>query len=284
MSEPLAPMACQLVPRLATGPPPILVVPSISQIETWPLTVFCQRMSEFPSWLKSPVPTAFQLGPRLATGPPPILVVPSISQIETWPLTVFCHRMSDFPSWLKSPVPTAFQLGPGLTEPAGPPPIFVVPSISQIEACPFVFCHRMSEFPSWLKSPVPTAFQLGPRLATGPPPILVVPSISQIQVWPLPVFCHRMSEFPSWLKSPVPTAFQLGPGLTEPAGPPPIFVVPSISQIEAWPLTVFCHRMSEFPSWLKSPVPTAFQLGPGLMAPAGPPPIFVLPSISQIDA
>src|ERR1700734_67629 len=85
MSEPLAPMACQLVPRLATGPPPILVVPSISQIETWPLTVFCHRMSEFPSWLKSPVPTAFQLGPRLATGPPPLLVVPSISQIEACP-------------------------------------------------------------------------------------------------------------------------------------------------------------------------------------------------------
>ena len=27
---------------------------------------------------------------------------------------------------------------------------------------------------------------------------------------------------------------------------------------------VFCHRMSEWPSSLKSPVPIAFQLGPGL--------------------
>ena len=40
-------------------------------------------------------------------------------------------------------------------------------------------------------------------------------------------------------------------------------LLPSISQIAAWPL-VLCHRMSEWPSPLKSPVPIAFQLGPGL--------------------
>ena len=44
-------------------------------------------------------------------------------------------------------------------------------------------------------------------------------------------------------------------------------MVPFISQIAAWPL-VFCHRMSEWPSPLKSPVPIAFQLGPGLGPPA----------------
>ena len=43
---------------------------------------------------------------------------------------------------------------------------------------------------------------------------------------------------------------------------PLITLVPFISQIAAWP-SVFCHRMSECPSSLKSPVPIACQLGPG---------------------
>src|ERR1700729_4215262 len=146
------PIARQAGPGLRlTAPPPIRVVPSISQTETWPVLVFCQRMSASPSLLKSPVPTAFQVGPGLlASAPPPIFVLALISQIEACP-SVFCHRMSDFPSPLKSPVPIAFQLGPGLA-PAGPPPIFAVPLISQIEAWPLAFCHRMSEWPSLLKS------------------------------------------------------------------------------------------------------------------------------------
>ena len=67
-----------------TGPPPIKVFPLISQIETWPLLVFCQRMSsEKPPSVKSPIPTAFQAGPGLGlTGPPPIKLFPLMSQIE----------------------------------------------------------------------------------------------------------------------------------------------------------------------------------------------------------
>ena len=49
-----------------------------------------------------------------------------------------------------------------------PPPITLVPFISQIAAWPFAFCHRMSEWPSPLKSPVPIAFQLGPGLGPRP--------------------------------------------------------------------------------------------------------------------
>src|ERR1700722_323734 len=41
--------------------------------------------------------------------------------------------------------------------------------------------------------------------------------------------------------------------------------------------------MSEWPSSLKSPVPIAFQLGPGL-AVTGPPPMSLFPSTSQIAA
>jgi hypothetical protein len=41
--------------------------------------------------------------------------------------------------------------------------------------------------------------------------------------------------------------------------------------------------MSEKPSWLKSPVQIAFQLGPGLGI-TGPPPIKLFPFISRIEA
>src|ERR1700675_3500526 len=91
-----------------------------------------------------------------------------------------------------------------------------------------------------------------------------------------------MSDKPSLLKSPVPIAFQAGPGLGLTA-PPPINVFPFISQIEAWPVLVFCHRMSELPSPLKSPVPTARQLGPGFGLTA-PPPTRALSFMPQIEA
>ena len=45
------------------------------------------------------------------------------------------------------------------------------------------------------------------------------------------------------MKSPVPIAVQVGPGLATDR-PPPITVVPFISQIAAWPLRI-CHRMSD---------------------------------------
>src|ERR1700727_1414937 len=137
----------------------------------------------------------------------------------------------------------------------------------------------MSEKPSWLKSPVPIACQAGPGLGlTGPPPVNVFPCISQIETWPLLVFCHRMSsEKPSSVKSPVPIAFQAGPGLGL-TGPPPIKVFLFISQIEAWPVLAFCHRMSELPSPLKSPVPISVQLDPGLGLTA-PPSTKVVPFI-----
>src|SRR6202035_1255225 len=75
------------------------------------------------------------------------------------------------------------QLGPGL--PRLPPPITVVPFISQIATSPLLFCHNTSDFPSPLKSPVATACQLGPGLPRLPPPITVVPFISQIATSPL---------------------------------------------------------------------------------------------------
>jgi hypothetical protein len=98
------------------------MVPTVSQTETWPVLVFCHRMSESPSPLKSPVPIAFQLGPGLGlTAPTPVRVVPFISQIEALPMLVFCHRMSEVSPLKNAPVPTTFQLGPGLGFTAPPP-------------------------------------------------------------------------------------------------------------------------------------------------------------------
>ena len=78
-----------------TTPPPIKLFPLIFQIEAWPVMVFCQRMSELPSRLKSPVPISVQPRPGLGvTGPPPTRLLPAISQIEAWPF-VFCHKMSE---------------------------------------------------------------------------------------------------------------------------------------------------------------------------------------------
>jgi hypothetical protein len=76
-----------------TSPPAVKVLAFISQIEAWPVFVFCHRMSEEPSLLKSPVPTARKLGPGLGvTGPPPIKQLPFICQNAACPLE-FCHRM-----------------------------------------------------------------------------------------------------------------------------------------------------------------------------------------------
>ena len=142
----------------------------------------------------------------------------------------------------------------------------------------------MSEWPSSLKSPVPIAFQAVPGLGlTGPPPIKVLPFISQIETWPrrrvlkkdvgmaVVVEIARSDRFPS-------SARDWGSPARRRSS-----VFPFISQIETWPVLVFCHRMSARPSPLKSPVPIAFQLGPGLGL-TGPPPIGVFPFMSQIEA
>ena len=60
----------------ANGPPPIRVLPSISQIDTWP-SVFCHRMSEFPSPLKcssNRFPTRSRIGGHGAAADPGVAV------------------------------------------------------------------------------------------------------------------------------------------------------------------------------------------------------------------
>src|SRR3954466_4316441 len=96
------PTICQPAPPAPTEPPPILVVPFISQIQT-PVPLFCcHRMSDLLSLLKSPVPTISQPAPPAPAEPPPICWVPFISQIQTPVPLSCCHRMSDLLSLLKS--------------------------------------------------------------------------------------------------------------------------------------------------------------------------------------
>src|SRR2546430_3769343 len=121
----------EMVPRLAE---PVTIEPFINQIRRWPVAVFCQRMSGFPSPLKSPVLAICQavaMTPRLAD---PVRVAPFINQIRRWPVTVFCQRMSGLPSPLKSPVPAicqAVEMAPRLAD-----PVRVAPFINQIRRWP----------------------------------------------------------------------------------------------------------------------------------------------------
>jgi hypothetical protein len=55
---------------------------------------------------------------------------------------------------------------------------------------------------------------------------------------------------------------------------------PSISQIAGVP-SLPCHKMSDLPSPLKSPLPSICQLGPGLNDPAAPIDTTCVPSIRQ---
>ena len=148
-----------------------------------------------------------------------------------------------------------------------PPGIWLVPFISQIAAWPLVFWNRMSEKPSLLKSPVPIAFQLGPGSAasTAPPPDLArsvhLPDRGlAIGVLQQDVGIAVAVEVAGSDRLPA------RPGVGADRAPPPIGFIPFISQTATCPFA-FCHRMSAWPSPLKSPVPMAFQLGPGWRRP-----------------
>jgi hypothetical protein len=70
---------------------PMTLVPFISQIAASPLS-FCHRMSERPSWLKSPTPMTCQLGPGLPMLPPPRRLEPLVFQIAASPLSFYHNR------------------------------------------------------------------------------------------------------------------------------------------------------------------------------------------------
>ena len=107
--------------------------------------------------------------------------------------------------------------------------------------------------------------------------MMLVPFINQIADVPS-LFCQRMSALPSPLKSPVPATCQPSPGFAR--APPPMKLVPFISQIARCVSSSVCQRMSALPSPLKSPVPATCQVGrPG---PAVAPPMKLVPFITQI--
>src|SRR6266496_1427105 len=113
--------------------------------------VFCQRMSDLPSPLKSPEPAMLH---DVATNPKftvDVRVVPFMSQITRWPVELFCQRMSDLPSPLKSLEPA--MLHDVATNPKFTVDVCVVPFMSQIARAPDLSCQKISAFLSPLKPP-----------------------------------------------------------------------------------------------------------------------------------
>jgi len=100
-------MTCQSLPGLnePATPPETKLRPSINQIAGVP-SLFCHRMSDLLSPLKSLLPSICQLGPGLngPTAPTDTALVPFINQIAGVPSS-FCHRMSDLLSPLRSAEP-----------------------------------------------------------------------------------------------------------------------------------------------------------------------------------
>ena len=74
----------------------------MSQITRWPVTLFCQRMSELRSPLKSPEPTIFHDVGTVGKTALPTGLVPSMNKMTRAPVELFCQRISDLPSPLKS--------------------------------------------------------------------------------------------------------------------------------------------------------------------------------------
>jgi hypothetical protein len=72
----------------------------------WPVEVFCQRISDLPSLLKSFEPTMLHDVATVSKLTLDVRVVPFMSQMARWPVEVFCQRISDLPSLLKSLEPT----------------------------------------------------------------------------------------------------------------------------------------------------------------------------------
>src|SRR5215470_15201098 len=85
------------------------LAPFISHAYTLPEVALRQRMSDFPSPLKSPTPAMTQSAVAPPGEPVPLTDKPFRNQMDTDPELVLRHRMSDFPSPLKSPMPATTQ-------------------------------------------------------------------------------------------------------------------------------------------------------------------------------
>src|SRR6266542_2086632 len=81
----------------------------MSQITRCPVALFCQRMSDLPSPLKSLEPAMLHDLATVRKLTVDRSVVPFINKITRCPVELFCQRMSGFPCPLKSLEPTMLQ-------------------------------------------------------------------------------------------------------------------------------------------------------------------------------
>src|SRR5437667_5289667 len=90
------------VPTVSKLTVDVCAVAFMSQITRCPVELFCQRMSDLPSPLKSLEPAMLHDVPTNPKLTAEVRVVPFMSQIKRCPVELFCQRMSALPSPLKS--------------------------------------------------------------------------------------------------------------------------------------------------------------------------------------
>ena len=123
---PPVPMACQLGPGSATGPPPIMLLPFISHTETWPTAGVLHQDVGMTVVVEiacaDRVPTRPGIG---ATGPPPMILLPFISQTETCATAGILHQDVGMPVVIEIACSDGSPARPGIGL-TGPPPANVV--------------------------------------------------------------------------------------------------------------------------------------------------------------
>src|SRR5437763_16619989 len=100
---------------------PAYVVPLMIQILRSPVALFCQRMSAWPSPLKSLEPAMLHAVATVGKLTLPAYVVPLMIQILRSPVALFCQRISAWPSPLKSPASAITHPDPPLPNNLLPP-------------------------------------------------------------------------------------------------------------------------------------------------------------------
>ena len=239
-------------------------MPSISQIAAVPSS-FCQRMSDLPSPLKSPVPSTCQLGARRWADGAAADQAGAVHQPDRRRAVVVLPQDVGLAVAVEVAGAARRASRARIVPNAARRRSRCVPFISQIAGVPSSFRHRMSALPSPLKSPVPSIVPARPRIGRAAPPPIECRAVHQpdrrraVVVLPQDVGLAVAVEVAGALDVPARARIRADE-------PPPIESrCRSSARSPAVPLS-FCHRMSALPSPLKSPLPSTCQPAPDCRA------------------
>ncbi len=118
------------------NPTKLMVSPSICQIVTFPVRVFNQNTSAFPSALTSPIPANFSSDGGACNTPVDATVAPSMIQTDTFPVLALRQKISTFSLPSKSPTPLMTQSFEA--EPGNPIKLMRLPCIIQMATTPLI--------------------------------------------------------------------------------------------------------------------------------------------------